>query len=327
MDRLTDRFGRRIDYLRISLTDRCNMRCFYCMPNGSPDFVKSADLLDATELALIVAAMASRGLRKVRLTGGEPLLRPDIVEIASAIASVPGIRDLSISTNALLLKDRAVSLHRAGVRRANISLDSLDPVKFARITGCTLHRNVLAGVYAALEAGMAPIKINVVALPDLDIHELEDLLGWAARHGLHLRFIEEMPFGGISGRGPDNSAIQSMIESIAGPLESVTHDTLTNLLPPFRIRGEDWHMTFISPMSAPFCEGCNRVRLTARGFLKLCLDEDLGVDLAHSVRSNTDAQTLAATIAHAIYYEKPERHHFTDPDFERGGRIMARIGG
>jgi len=327
MDRLTDRFGRHIDYLRISLTDRCNMRCFYCMPNGSPDFVKSAELLDATELALIVAAMASRGLRKVRLTGGEPLLRPDIIEIASAIASVPGIHDLAISTNALLLKDRAGPLRQAGVKRANISLDSLDPVKYARITGCTLHRKVLAGIYAALEAGMAPVKINIVALPDLDVHELENLLSWAARHGLHLRFIEEMPFGGISGQGPDNAQVQSMIETITGTLEPVSHDTLTNLLPPLRIPGEDWHITFISPMSAPFCTNCNRVRLTARGFLKLCLDEDLGVDLAHSVRSQTDPEALAANIAHAIYYDKPERHHFTDPDFSRGGRIMARIGG
>jgi cyclic pyranopterin phosphate synthase len=327
MKALRDRFGRQVNYMRISLTDRCNMRCFYCMPDGSPDFVKSDDLLDSQELARVVAAMAQRGLRKVRLTGGEPLLRPDIVDIASAISGVEGITDLAISTNALLLRERAHRLVEAGVQRANISLDSLDPVKFARITGSTLHRTVLRGIYAALEAGMSPVKINMVALPDLDSAELELTLSWAARHGLHLRFIEEMPFGGITGRGPDNASIRHLIEKLVGPLEAVRHDPLTNLVPALRIPGEDWHITFISPMSAPFCEGCNRVRLTSRGFLKLCLDEDLGIDLAPLARSGADPEKIGNAIAHAIYYDKPERHHFTDPAFPRGGRIMARIGG
>jgi cyclic pyranopterin phosphate synthase len=327
MSALRDRFGRHIEYLRISLTDRCNMRCFYCLPYGSADFVKSRELLDAQELGTIVTAMAARGLRKVRLTGGEPLLRPDIIEIAREIASVPGIADLAISTNALLLKEKAEPLRRAGVRRANISLDSLDPVKFARITGSTLHRRVLGGIRAAVDAGFAPIKINIVALPDLDHHELELFITWAAQHNLHLRFIEEMPFGGVHGRGPDNATIRAMIERIAGPLEALPHDSLKNLVPPFRIPGQTWEIAFISPMSGPFCAGCNRVRLTARGFLKLCLDEDLGIDLRPLVRGGTRGEKLSNAIAHSIYYDKPERHHFTDPDFARGGRLMARIGG
>jgi cyclic pyranopterin phosphate synthase len=271
--------------------------------------------------------MASRGLSKVRLTGGEPLLRPDIVEIAAGIAEVPGIRDLAISTNALLLKEKAALLRQAGVRRANVSLDSLDPVKFARITGSTLHKRVLGGIYAALEAGLYPIKINIVALPDLDGHELELFITWAANLKLHLRFIEEMPFGGITGRGPDNQRIRAMIEEITGPLEAVPHDPMKNLVPPHRIPGEAWEIAFISPMSGPFCGDCNRVRLSARGFLKLCLDEDLGIDLRPLVRSGAPEETLANAVAHSIYYEKPERHHFADPDFDRAGRAMARIGG
>jgi cyclic pyranopterin phosphate synthase len=271
--------------------------------------------------------MASRGLKKVRLTGGEPLLRPDILDIAAGIAEVPGIRDLAISTNALLLKEKAAPLRRAGVHRANVSLDSLDPVKFARITGSTLHKRVLSGIHAALEAGFAPIKINIVALPDLDLHELELFITWAANLKLHLRFIEEMPFGGITGRGPDNHRIRTMIEAITGPLEAMPHDPMKNLVPPYRIPGETWEIAFISPMSGPFCGDCNRVRLSARGFLKLCLDEDLGIDLRPLVRAGSPVEQLASGIAHSIYYDKPERHHFADPDFDRGGRAMARIGG
>jgi cyclic pyranopterin phosphate synthase len=327
MSAFHDRFGRRIDYLRISLTDRCNMRCFYCMPDGSPDFVKSNDLLDAGELATLVHAMAGRGLRKVRLTGGEPLLRPDIIDIASALGEVAGVADLAISTNALLLKEKAAALYRAGVRRGNISLDSLDPIKFARVTGSTLHKRVLSGIYAALEAGMDPVKINIVALPDLDLSEIYDLVFWAARHGLHLRFIEEMPFGEADLKGPDNSRIRTMIEAVAGSLEPVPHNPLNNLLPAYQIPGESWDITFISPMSAPFCDSCNRVRLTSRGFLKLCLDEDLGVDLAGPLRSGMTQDELGSYIADVIYREKPERHHFTDAAFDRAGRIMARIGG
>jgi len=316
-----------MEYIRISLTDRCNMRCFYCLPFGSSNFVQNEELLDAQELSTIVSAMASRGLKKVRLTGGEPLLRPDVVDIAAGIAAIPGIQDLAISTNALLLKEKAGPLKRAGVRRANISLDSLDPVKFARVTGSPMHKRVLSGIHAALDAGFYPVKINIVALPDLDLHELELFITWASNLKLHLRFIEEMPFGGITGRGPDNHRIRTMIETFAGPLEALPHDSLKNLVPPYRIPGEPWEIAFISPMSGPFCSACNRVRLSARGFLKLCLDEDLGIDLRPLVRSGISSDGLANAIAHSIYYDKPERHHFTDPDFDRAGRTMARIGG
>lgn len=327
MEPLHDRFGRRIDYLRISLTDRCNMRCYYCMPNGSPDFVKSHDLLDADEIGLIVSAMADRGLRKVRLTGGEPLLRPDIVEIASAVAGTPGVKDVALSTNGLLLKNRARALFAAGIRRVNISLDSLDPVKFARVTGSPFHSRVLAGIGAALEAGMSPVKINVVALPDLDLADMSAFLYWAQRHSLHLRFIEEMPFGAADLTGPSNARLRTLIEALAGDLESLPHNPLTDLVPPCRIPGEPWTITFISPMTGPFCGACNRVRLTARGFLKLCLDEDLGLDLAPLLRSGVDRHELSERIGHSIYHEKPERHHFVDEEFDRRGRIMARIGG
>jgi cyclic pyranopterin phosphate synthase len=190
-----------------------------------------------------------------------------------------------------------------------------------------MHKRVLSGIHAALDAGMAPIKINIVALPDLDLPEVYDLVFWAARYGLHLRFIEEMPFGGADLQGPDNSRIRTMIEAVAGPLEALPHDPLRNLLPAYRIPGEMWDVTFISPMTAPFCEACNRVRLTSRGFLKLCLDEDLGIDLMTPIRNGITEPELSDYIAGAIYHDKPERHYFTDPGFDRAGRIMARIGG
>jgi cyclic pyranopterin phosphate synthase len=324
---LEDRFGRRIEYLRISLTDRCNMRCYYCMPNGSPDFVKSQELLDADELGLIVQAMADRGLRKVRLTGGEPLLRPDIVEVAQQVSETPGITDLALSSNGLLLKNKARALREAGIGRVNISLDSLDPIKFARVTGCSFHNRVLAGIYAALDAGMDPVKINIVALPDLDLADMSAFLYWAQRHRLHLRFIEEMPFGASDQNGPDNARLRTMIEALAGPLEELEHNPLTDLVPPCRIPGESWKITFISPMTGPFCGACNRVRLTSRGFLKLCLDEDLGLDLAGPLKAGAGREELAELIGRSIYHDKPERHHFVDSDFDRQGRIMARIGG
>jgi cyclic pyranopterin phosphate synthase len=327
MEALRDRFGRRIEYLRISLTDRCNMRCYYCMPNGSPDFVKSQELLEAEEIGLVVGAMADRGLRKVRLTGGEPLLRQDIVDVAQAISATPGIQDLALSTNGLLLKNRAAALVAAGVRRANISLDSLDPIKFARVTGSPFQSRVLAGIDAALAAGMNPVKINIVALPDLDLADMSAFLYWAQRHGLHLRFIEEMPFGAADLQGPSNARLRHLIEALAGPLEPLPHNPLTDLVPPCRIPGETWTITFISPMTGPFCSACNRVRLTARGFLKLCLDEDLGIDLSEPLRSGARREDISELISQTIYRDKPERHHFVDLEFDRRGRIMARIGG
>lgn len=327
MTSLIDKYGRFIHYLRISLTDRCNMRCFYCLPFGSGDFVHSDELLGAHELGQIVEAMAARGLRKVRLTGGEPLLRGDVVEIAERISGIRGIVDLNLSTNAMLLEKKAVSLKRAGVGRVNISLDSLDPIKFARVTGTSTHAKVLRGIYAALEAGLTPVKINIVALPDLDVHDLEQFVLWATHHKVHLRFIEEMPFGDADAEGPTNSGLRTKMETITGPLEAVHHDPLSNLVQPYRIPGEDWHITFISPMSAPFCQACNRVRLTSRGFLKLCLDEDLGIDLKPMVRGGMSTPDLGNVIAQSIFHDKPERHHFTDPDFSRAGRAMARTGG
>lgn len=327
MTSLIDRYGRFIHYLRISLTDRCNMRCFYCLPFGSGDFVQSDELLGADELGRIVEAMATRGLRKVRLTGGEPLLRADVVEIAQRISGVSGIIDLNLSTNALLLEKKARSLKRAGVRRVNISLDSLDPVRFARVTGSSTHARVLRGIYAALDEGLTPVKINIVALPDIDVGELEQFVLWARNHKVHLRFIEEMPFGDADAEGPTNSGLRDKMELITGPLEAVYHDTLADLVQPYRIPGEDWLITFISPMSAPFCKACNRVRLTSRGFLKLCLDEDLGIDLKPMVREGMSTEDLSDAIGHSIFHDKPERHHFTDPDFARAGRTMARTGG
>lgn len=325
MTELHDGLQRRIDYLRVSLTDRCDLRCSYCLPKGYRDFDARADWLSAEEIEQVVAAFARLGVRRVRLTGGEPLTRADATEIAGRIASLPGIADLSLTTNATQLARLGSGLFHAGVRRLNVSLDSLDHGRFARITGRDVLPDVLAGLDVARFLGFAPIKINMVALSDLAAEEIEAMVDYCIAQGFVLRLIEPMPMGdaGRSVRPADMTAIRARL------LERF--DLVDALVPgggPARyLRSTDGRFTvgFITPLSQHFCPTCNRVRLSAEGKLYLCLGQDDAVDLRQMLRTGATATDIENAIVMALA-RKPAQHEFSTTPHKMV-RVMAKTGG
>ncbi len=328
---LVDSFGRRIEYLRVSVTDRCNYRCFYCMPAAGAPCERHEEFLRHEELARLVRIFAELGVRKVRLTGGEPLVRKGIVNLAALIGRIPGIADLSLSTNGHLLERHAAALKAAGVARANISLDSLDPETFARITRGGDLGQVLRGIEAALAAGMTPVKLNMVVLKGVNDHEIEPMLDFALARGAHLRFIETMPVGEAGAQGMEHYYPADAI------LARVRKKTGAELIPVrgapgagparcYRIGARGATVGVISAVSRHFCEGCNRVRLTARGELVLCLGRDDRVSLGERLRAGACDAEIRNEIAHAIA-RKPERHGFTDPAGVAPVHFMSAVGG
>lgn len=325
MAELLDGLRRRIDYLRVSLTDRCDLRCQYCLPKGFSAFDARADWLDPDEIAQIVAIFARLGVRRVRLTGGEPLTRADATAIASRIGRLPGIEDLSLTTNATQLARLAPALHRAGVRRLNVSLDSLDRDRFASITGRDALPDVLAGLEAARSLGFAPIKINMVALADINEQEIERMVDYCIEHGFVLRLIEPMPMGdaGRSVRPADMAAIRARL---LGRFDLV--DALVPGGGPARyLRSTDGRFIvgFITPLSQHFCPTCNRVRLSADGKLYLCLGQEDAVDLRHMLRHGAQLDELASVIQSALA-RKPAQHEFNATPHKMV-RVMAKTGG
>ncbi|MFC4161643.1 GTP 3',8-cyclase MoaA [Chitinimonas lacunae] len=323
---LIDRFGRRIDYLRLSVTDRCDLRCTYCLPKGFKDFEEPADWLTFAEIERVVAAFVRLGTRRVRLTGGEPLLRRNLAELASRLKALPGLADLSLSTNATGLAQQAETLRRAGVDRLNVSLDSLRPERFARAAGRDALAKVLAGLDAARAAGFAPIKINTVVQAGLNEDELDDLVAYCLEHGFILRLIEAMPIG-EGGRNAAYIDLQPHIQRLAERF-SLTASTLELGGGPARYwRSHDGAFTlgYITPISQHFCATCNRVRLTCDGTLYLCLGQEDKLALRPLLRAGIDEAGLDAALRQAID-RKPERHEFR----EQPGkiiRVMAYTGG
>lgn len=315
MHALTDSFGRRITYLRLSLTDHCNLRCRYCMPEEAHGSGRDGRLTLA-ETVRLVGLFASLGVEKVRLTGGEPLLRRDLIPLARAIAGLPGVRDLSLSTNAVLLQDRAAPLAAAGVRRLNISLDSLQPERFAAITGGGDLAAALRGIEAARRAGMAPIKLNMVVLAGINDDEITAMAEFAQARGLELRYIETMPVGG---QGEWSMRHHLPAEQILARLQQHFG---TDLLPQlddgggparlYRLGAQGPRIGVISAVSRHFCASCNRVRLTATGDLVLCLGNEHSLSLRGPLRAGLDDDALCELIRAAILY-KPERHDFNAP--------------
>ena len=320
-----DSFGRTIDYLRISVTDRCNERCLYCMPEGYKGWAKKADHLSATEIIRVVEASCALGFRKFRLTGGEPLLRHDIEEIAAGIWALPGVQTLGISTNGLRLARHAQGLKQAGVRSLNISLDALNPEVYRTITGGNVTE-VLSGIDAALAAGFELIKLNCVLMRGVNETELWPLVQFAATRGMLVRFIELMP---VSNAGVlYNSRFFSTRDAMQ--LLSV-HDTL-EALPEYRpgngparyfsLAQTNARVGFIGALTTPdFCESCNKLRLTADGKLRPCLGRHGELDVLPALR---EAGDLKATILEAIR-NKPENHEFAE--CYEPGRPMTAIGG
>lgn len=324
---LSDPFGRRIEYVRLSVTDKCNLRCFYCLPQGFKDFEEPENWLTFDEIERVIGAFARLGVSKVRLTGGEPLVRKNLTQLAGRLAALPGVDDLSLSTNAVHLAKHANELATSGVRRVNISLDSLRPDRFAQITGGGKLNKVLDGLMAARDAGMNPVKINMVAMQGVNDDEFGDMLEFCIEHGFTLRFIETMPMGTP---GEEASRHYLSLQTVREQLQQ-KYDLVPGFMPgggPARydqVNGTDLRIGFITPISQHFCETCNRVRLSVDGTLYLCLGQEQSVPLRDTLRSGVSDDELEQVLRRAIVL-KPERHEFTDKP-QQIVRFMSMTGG
>jgi GTP 3',8-cyclase len=323
---LIDPFGRRIEYIRLSVTDKCNLRCFYCMPKGFKDFEQPEHWLTFDEIERVIKAFTELGVARVRLTGGEPLVRKNISQLAQRLTALPGLSDLSLSTNAMLLDRQADDLHAAGVSRINVSLDTLDPEKFRDITGGELQP-VLDGLIAAKTAGFSPIKINMVAMKGVNEDEFEDMVEFCIQHGFTLRFIETMPMGAT---GEDATDHYIDLQTVKQKL-SESYELIPGVMPgggPARyvqIKNTDLRIGFITPISQHFCESCNRVRLSVDGTLYLCLGQDDKVELRPLLRQGISDEELKLSLIKAIGL-KPEKHEFKDKPTQIV-RLMSMTGG
>jgi GTP 3',8-cyclase len=323
-----DSFGRRIDYLRISLTDRCNMRCVYCMPALGMQFQPRPELLTNDELLLVVRAAAAAGFRKLRLTGGEPMLRHDLVELIRAMKAVPGIEQIAMTTNALRLRKLAGQLKQAGLDRVNVSIDSLDPVKFRQMTRGGNLDEVWAGITAADEAGLHPIKLNAVIVRGMNDDEVVRLAALTTQHRWEFRFIEVMPLTGVAGLAEEGvvstAELIQRIEAAFGPLEPYGQDP-ADPARRYRIPGAPGKLGFISAVTDPFCATCNRMRLTADGRLHLCLLRDDEVDLRAAIRAGATQAEVEQIVRHAVQL-KPWGHGLPDGVLPTV-RGMSQLGG
>jgi cyclic pyranopterin phosphate synthase len=358
---LTDPFRRRIEYVRVSVTDRCDLRCAYCLPKGFRGFEEPDHWLTFDEIERVMHAFTDLGVRRIRLTGGEPLSRGKLPELAGRLARLPGLEDLSLSTNATRLAKLAVPLRQAGVSRLNVSLDSLDPARFAEITGGGELARVLDGLAAAKAAGFAPIKINMVVMKDVNEGEIGAMVRFCIEQGFTLRFIETMPVG-ATGRAASEHyvdlqevrrALEREFTLIPSTMpggrsrppamnrdvqvsraqdaqERPSRDTDTSVYGGgparyFRVGDTGLRIGFITPISQHFCETCNRVRLTVDGTLYTCLGQEDKTDLRALLRSGAGTEELQEAIRNAIAH-KPERHEFASRP-EKVIRFMSYTGG
>ncbi|WP_319530237.1 GTP 3',8-cyclase MoaA [uncultured Cohaesibacter sp.] len=322
-----DPHGRSIDYVRLSLTDRCNMRCFYCLPEGSHHFLPKDHWLNFDEIERVMAAFAALGVSRIRLTGGEPLARKGVAEIAARLAALDGITDLSLSTNGALLSRFAPALFEAGVTRLNISLDSLDAANFARITGGSSLQSVLDGLSLAQTTGFRPIKINMLVMKGINDHEVVDMARFSLANGYTLRFIETMPMG----EGGKAASQRYLSLDVVRDLLEKSFDLLPGVVPGggparyLRVRGSEGCLGFITPLSRHFCESCNRVRLGPDGTLHLCLGNSHSMPLRPHLRQGISDDGLKALILEALTL-KPWKHDFLGTA-EAIERPMAATGG
>lgn len=320
---MVDGFGRRIEYLRISVTDKCNLRCVYCMPLEGLDWLKRDALLSYEEIARVVRVMAPLGLRRVRLTGGEPLVRRDLADLVGMIRAVPGIDDISLSTNAVLLAEQAEALRDAGLDRVNVSLDSLRPDRvdaIARRPGS--YDRIMEGLRAAEEMGFAPLKINVVLIGGSNDDEIGDFAEITRERPWHVRFIEVMPTGSNLDLSRDNYL--SCAEALRrirrlGDLEPAEGPTGNGPATYYRFPGAAGSIGVITPMSHNFCDRCNRMRLTADGQLRPCLFGDLQTDLRTPLRAG---EPLEPHIRETLRV-KPERHELVQGSATGSGGLVA----
>jgi cyclic pyranopterin phosphate synthase len=326
---LSDTFDRPITYLRVSVTDKCNLRCVYCMPESGLSWLTRADILRYEEIVEIARAAASVGVRSIRITGGEPLVRRDLHRLVAGIASIDGIDDIALSTNGLLLAEQIDELQRAGLNRVNISLDTLQPERFASIARRPGLDAVLRGIDAAIAAGLAPVKLNCVVMRGHNDDELEAFAQLTRERAIFVRFIEVMPVH-------ENAELQR--ESYLPSAEIIERlQTIGDLAPVpgpsgngparyFAYPGAPGAIGTISPLSHDYCERCNRVRLTADGRLRLCLFGDHALDLRGPLRAGAGREALAGLFRSAMLI-KPERHHLQLGETSSRMRAFSEIGG
>jgi len=325
-----DSFGRPINYLRVSITDRCNLRCIYCMPPDGIQQRQMSEMLTFEEIETVVRAAAELGISKVRLTGGEPLARLGTVDLVAMLARIPGVDDLSMTTNATLLADKASALAAAGLKRVNISLDTLDPERFKTVTLRGSLDAVLDGIQAAKDAGLNPVKINMVVVRGLNDDEVVPFARLSVEEGWHVRYIEMMPIGANPSWNGDGYVsiqdIQAQIVAALGPLRPASLKVGNGPARYFRVEGaEEGTIGFISPVTEHFCHHCNRLRLTADGRLRPCLLSDVELDVRSLLRDGAGPEALHDLIRQAIQV-KPHRHHL-DECAAPHGRSMSEIGG
>lgn len=323
---LFDPYQRRIDYLRLSLTERCDLRCFYCLPEGYRDFRPDANWLTFDEIEQLVRVLVQLGVFRVRLTGGEPLTRPGITELAERLGKIPGLQDLSLSTNATRLAKLAGPLFDAGIRRLNVSLDTLQPDRFRAIAGGKLSK-VLNGLHAAKAAGFSPVKINMVAMQGINEDEIIDMVDYCSNHGFMLRLIETMPMGVTGQNAQQNYLDLQHVKANLMQRYTLVPEVVEGGGPArnYRLAENGLNIGFITPVSQHFCATCNRVRLTAEGAMHMCLGQEHRYDFRPLLRQGIDDETLKGYILEAIAL-KPEKHEF----IEHPGqvvRFMSQTGG
>jgi cyclic pyranopterin phosphate synthase len=323
-----DRYGRRIHYLRISLTDHCNLRCLYCMPDDIT-FRPNAELMQDDEILRLVRIFARLGFDKFRLTGGEPTVRANVVELVRGIAQTPGVRTLSMTSNGVLFSRLAKDLAEAGLQRVNFSLDTLNPEKFKRLTRRGKLEDVWSGIQAAEQTGLTPIKINAVVVRNHNEQDVVDLARLTLERPWQVRFIEMMPFAGATEfqrmQGVTAGEIKAWIEDAFGPLEILNDGKLDGEAVLYRLPGAKGTVGLIATVTRPFCANCTRARLTADGRLRLCLLREKEVDLLTPLRQGVSDLALREIIVNAIW-EKPWGHRLAEGEIPLN-RTMSEIGG
>ena len=324
--RLIDPFGRTVEYLRLSVTDRCDLRCFYCLPGDYRDFSEPQEWLSFDEIERVIRAFASLGVQRVRVTGGEPLVRRNLPSLVTRLSGIPGIEDLSLSTNAVSLPRQAAALKAAGISRINVSLDSLRADRFKDITRGNLDK-VIAGLMSARQAGFSPIKINMVIMKGINDDEVEDMIEFCIEHDFTLRFIETMPVGNT---GRNASSHYLSLQDVENRLAE-RYPLIPGVIPgggPARyvqVAGTELRIGFITPISQHFCETCNRVRLAVDGTLYLCLGQEHRFEFRPLLRAGISDSELQEAARAAIAL-KPERHEFREKP-QQVVRFMSRTGG
>lgn len=329
MPQLIDSYNRSIDYLRISITDRCNLRCVYCMPSDGIQLAHHESILRYEELLRIIKICVSHGVTRIRLTGGEPLVRKGVVDFIKNISDI-GVEDLSLTTNGVLLKEYAMALKNAGLGRVNVSLDSLKMERFKSITRADNLEEVLLGLEESFRVGLNPIKVNMVVIKGFNEDEIMDFAMLTKKMPYHIRYIEYMPFEVEAGWQRDKCMttmeIKDIIERYQKLIPLETPEKRTGPARRYRFSDGIGEIGFISPVSDHFCGSCNRLRLTADGKLRTCLFSDDEIDVKDVIRRGAADKEIEDILFHAVK-KKPERHYINDNIFKKCSRTMSLIGG